>query len=190
MICGNQDLKFRVSKACDNCGIYKENEDYQVVSEEYAELKKQDEQELWAGFAELEAKTANVEHLVGFCFEYMPSMIEIIEPKQLKFSDVDVSHFLNDLQAKLHQVDMVAKQVKFENDQLKKTAGGLLKNYLYVLLSRNNLSSEQLSGLTGVNKEKLEDFLDKLIDENKVGLKDGVYFAKKDGDKNDGQEKS
>ena len=30
MICGNQDLEFRVSKACDNCGLYKENETYRI----------------------------------------------------------------------------------------------------------------------------------------------------------------
>lgn len=30
MICGNQDLKFQVSKTCDNCGIYKNNESYRL----------------------------------------------------------------------------------------------------------------------------------------------------------------
>ena len=151
---------------------------YEVISEEYADLKKQEEQELWAGFAELELKAAAIEDLISFCFDYMPSMIEILEPKELRYSDTDVSQFLNDLQAKLHQVDMVAKQIKFENDQLKKSMSGLLNNYILVLLSKGNLTSEQLSGLTGVNKDKLEDYLDKLIDAGKVDLKEGIYFAK------------
>ena len=38
----------------------KENEEYEVISEDYAELKKQEEQELWMGFAELEVKTAKI----------------------------------------------------------------------------------------------------------------------------------
>ena len=174
-----------VDKSLKNFVIkLKEDQDYEVITEDYAELKKQDESELWAGFAEMEVKTDKVDHLIKFCFDYMPSIIEVIEPKELKFSDMDVSHFLNDLQARLHQVDMVAKQVKFENDQLKKTTSGLLKNYLFVLLSKSNLSSEQLSKLTGVNKEKLEDFLDSLIDDGKVGLKEGIYFAKKEEGKN------
>jgi len=53
-----------------------------------------------------------------------------------------------------------------------------LNNYILVLLSKGNLTSEQLSGLTGVNKDKLEDYLDKLIDAGKVDLKEGIYFAK------------
>ena len=158
----------------------KADDNYEVVDEEYADIKKQEEQELWAAFAELEVKAGKIEELIRFCFDYMPSTIEVIEPKELKYSDMDVSHFLNDLQGRLHQVDMVAKQVKFEGDQIKKSMSGLLKNFLFILLSKGNLTSEQLSKLTGVHKEKLEDFLDKLIDEGKVDLKEDIYFIKKD----------
>ena len=158
----------------------KADDNYEVVDEEYADIKKEEEQELWAAFAELEVKAGKIEELIRFCFDYMPSTIEVIEPKELKYSDMDVSHFLNDLQGRLHQVDMVAKQVKFEGDQIKKSMSGLLKNFLFILLSKGNLTSEQLSKLTGVHKEKLEDFLDKLIDEGKVDLKEDIYFIKKD----------
>ena len=90
-----------VDKSLKNFVIkLKEDQDYEVITEDYAELKKQDESELWAGFAEMEVKTDKVDHLIKFCFDYMPSIIEVIEPKELKFSDMDVSHFLNDLQAR------------------------------------------------------------------------------------------
>ena len=160
-------------------GNLKKDEDFKVTSEDYAQIKKQDEQELWAGFAEIEASTNNIDNLVRFCFDYMPSMIEIIEPKELKLSETDLSHFLNSLQARLHNIDMVAKQVKFENDQLKRNMTGLLRNYLLVLLNNKSFSSEQLSKFTGVKQEKLEDYLDQLTDEGRVELKDGVYSAKK-----------
>ena len=63
-----------------------------------AEVKKQEGEELWACFAEIKFSTNKVENLVSFCFDYMPSIIEVIEPKELLFSEVEVSHFLNDLQ--------------------------------------------------------------------------------------------
>ena len=157
----------------------KKDEDFKVDSEDYAEIKKQDEQDLWAGFAEIEASTNNVDNLIRFCFDYMPSMIEIIEPKELKLTEMDVSHFLNSLQARLHNIDMIAKQVKFENNQLNKNMAGLLRNYLLVLLSSKGFDANQLSKLTGVNQDKLEDYLDKLIDEGRIELKDGIYSAKK-----------
>ena len=156
----------------------RQNERYEIISEEIAKIKKQDEQELWAIFSELEIKAEKIEDLVGFCFEYMPSLIEIITPKELTFSDVDISHFLSDMQAKLHQVDMVAKQVNIENQHLKQNLSGLLKNYIQILLNKGNLTGEQLSGLTGVTKDRLEDFLDQLIDERKIDLKEGIYFLK------------
>src|SRR3989344_575255 len=156
----------------------KNNKNYKVISQEIAEVKKQEGQELWVVFAELEVKTNQVDSLISFCFDYMPSVIEILEPRKLSLSDLEISQFLNDLQGKLHYVDMVAKQVKLENDYLKKNMGSLLRNYVLLLLSKQSLSSTQLSKLTGVDKDKLEDFLDQLIDKEKIDLKEGVYYLK------------
>ena len=158
----------------------KEDTHYVVLKEELADLKKHEENDLWMVFAELEVKTASLTSIIDFCFEYMPSLIEIIEPHELKISSMDVSSFLNDLQAKLHGVDMLAKQLKMENQILRQTTAALLGNYIIVLLRQNNLTSEQLSKLTGVKIDMLEDFLDKLIDEGKIDLKEGIYFLKEE----------
>ncbi len=158
----------------------KKSKNYEIVKEKYAQIQKQEKQELWSNFAELEIKTGKVEHLTSFCFEYMPSMIEVLEPEEISWSEQEFSVFLNDLQSRLHQIDLIAKQVKAENDQLKRNQASLLRNYIMVLLSHNNLTSEQLSQLIGVNKDKLEDYLDLLIDEDKIGLKEKIYFLKKE----------
>ncbi len=163
----------------------KKSKNYEVIKEKCAQIQKQEEQELWSNFAELEIKTGKVEHLTSFCFEYMPSMIEVLEPKEISWTEQEFSVFLNDLQSRLHQIDLIAKQVKIENDQLKRNQAGLLRNYIMVLLSHNNLTSEQLSQLMGVNKDKLEDYLDLLIDEGKIGLKEKIYFLKKEVARND-----
>ncbi len=158
----------------------KEDKRYHVVHEEYAEIKKQEKHDLWAGFAELELRAEKIEDLISFCFDYMPSLIEIIEPEELTLEDVDVSHFLNDLQARLHTVDMMAKQMKVENDLLQKSVTVLLRNYIIFLLKNGNFSSVQLSQFTGVAQDKLEDFLDQLIDEGKINLKEGIYYLPKE----------
>ena len=158
----------------------KTDKNFTLIKEEFAETNQQEEQGLWATFAELEVKTPSVDNLTGFCFDYMPSLLEVISPKEIRFTDANVSQFLNDLQAKLHQIDMIAKQLQVENSFLNKSLGGLLKNYVVVLLSKGDLTSKQLSGLTGINQDKLEDFLDQLIDEQKIDLNDGVYTLKKE----------
>ncbi|MEK6950215.1 MAG: hypothetical protein AABX13_00635 [Nanoarchaeota archaeon] len=157
----------------------KQDERYKITYEEFAETKPQENSELWVTFAELEIQVKSIPDITSFCLDYMPSVIEILEPAEVKLSENQMTNFFNDLQAKLHQVDMVAKQVKMENDILKKSTGSLLRNYVQVLLSQRNLTSPQLSGLTGVEQDKLEDFLDKLIDEGLVDMKEGIYFLKK-----------
>tara|TARA_Y100000310_G_scaffold338005_1_gene426522 strand:+ start:2806 stop:3375 length:570 start_codon:yes stop_codon:yes gene_type:complete len=157
----------------------KKSKEFEVISEDFAKIKKQEEEELWSTFAELEIWTDKIENLTGFCFDYMPSLIEVIEPTELRINDREFSSFLNDLQAKLHQVDMLAKQMKMENDYLKRNMGSLLKNYLTVLLSKGDLTSEQLGRLTGIKEDKLADFLDQLIDSGKVKLKEGIYSLEK-----------
>ncbi len=151
------------------------DEKFDVLNSEFAEIKKQDEQELWAGFAEVDVAAAKIEDLTTFCFEYMPSLLEIMSPKQMNLTDDDLSKVLTDLQAKLHTVDMVAKQVRMENDQLKHSLNALLQNYTLLLLSKQGLTSSQLSTLTGVHEERLADFLDSLIDAGKIDLKGETY---------------
>lgn len=152
----------------------KEDDKYKVKREESAEIKKQ-ESELWATFTELEMEVENIQDLISFCFDYMPSIVEILEPEKMTLTDKDISIFFNDLQARLHSVDMVAKQVKLENDSLGANMAKLLKNYLTVLLGKGDLTLEQLSRFTGVKEETLGDYLDKLLDESLVKLEKGVY---------------
>jgi len=156
----------------------KQDKRFKVQHEEYADVKKQEEQDLWATFAELEVKTEELQNLTIFCLDYMPSLIEIIEPGQLIITDIQFSEFLNDLQTKLHQIDILAKHVKIENDHLKRNLGGLLNNYIQVLLKHNNLSAVQLSQLTGASQDQLEDYLDQMMDAGKIDLKEGIYFLK------------
>ncbi len=156
----------------------KENTRYEVLKEDLAELKQHEQSELWMAFAELEIKTSGVADIIDFCFDYMPSFLEIIEPEELSLDSLTISSFLNDMQAKLHGVDMIAKQMKMENQLLNQSLARLLNNYIIVLLRDHNLSSEQLSKLTGMNIDVLEDYLDKMIDEGKVDLKEGIYFLK------------
>jgi len=157
----------------------KNDEKFKVLKEDFAEIKKQEDQELWADFAEVEVKTESMENLTRFCLNYMPSIIEVIEPQELTLSDTDLSVFLNDLQARLHQIDMVAKEAKIALDNSQINQVKLLKNYISVLLkTHKQLTSEQLSRLTGVAKDALEDYMDKLIDIGTIDLKGETYFYK------------
>lgn len=161
----------------------KKEKDLIIIEEHLAEIKKQETgaqekgllKELWSTFAELEILAKNPLTITYFCFDYMPSSIEIIEPQNLTFTASEASGFFNDLQARLHQLDMIAKQMKSQTLHLHQNIHNLLKNYLTVLLSKGELTSEQISKFTGLDPDTIEDFLDTLIDQKKVEMHGEKY---------------
>lgn len=160
-----------------------------VLEEEVAALKQlatgeQDEaqmKDIWTTFAEIEMMIEKFERLTTFCIMYMPASIEIIEPEHLHMTSNKFTAFFNDLQARLHQLDMVTKQTKTEVIFLRKTLNGLLKNYVYVLLKKQPLGADQLSMLTGVSQPIIEEFLDTLLEKGQVVM-DGELYKVKDNE--------
>ena len=167
--------KEHVEKAmADYIENIKKDTDLAVVKEEYSEPKEKDN--FWLMFVDMEIVFKGLPKLVRFCFEYMPSSIEILKPEALAVHNHEISGFLNDLQARLHNVDMAVKQLKNENIFLKRNMKTLLENSIKTLLSLGSLDIEKISRLTGVQKAELESFLDKIVEENKL-KKEGSNYS-------------
>lgn len=155
----------------------KKNQDYMVLKEDFAEAKEQET--MWSAFVELEIVFTDIKTLLPFCFDYMPSSIEVIRPDNLGIPSKDLSNFLNDLQGKLHHVDMVAKQLKAETVVLKKNLNTSLKNVILLVLGiKKTPDLEELSKFTGIKKEELIPFLDQLIKDEKIKKEEKGYSLK------------
>ncbi|MDP3766103.1 MAG: hypothetical protein Q8R04_06340 [Nanoarchaeota archaeon] len=151
----------------------KEDSELVVLNEDYSEIKEQGK--LWSKFVELDLVIKGTGKLISFCFEYMPSSIEVVKPDHLIMTNPELSNFLNDLQARLHNVDMIIKQLKAENDFLKYNMNAILHNAILICLKVSKLSMEQLSQITGVDKKELEAFVEKLLKENKIKKENDLY---------------
>ncbi len=101
--------------------------DTKLLSEKMFPAEKMGDKNLWSTFAELDMESKNVQTLTGFCFDFMPSSLEIIEPESFVLEHHVISDVLNDLLARLHQYDMVLKNVHAENMLLKKRLEGQKK---------------------------------------------------------------
>ncbi len=152
----------------------KQDSELIVLNEYNSEIK--DQGKLWTKFVELELLFKDSKKLISFCFEYMPSSIEVIKPDQMSFSSTELSNLINDLQARLHNVDMVVKKMKAENDFLKVNMNNIIQNSIIITLRLGNLSLDQLSQVTGIHKKELELYLEKLIEEKKI-KKDGELYS-------------
>ena len=151
----------------------KDDSDLVILNVDYSELKEQDK--LWSKFVELDLVIKGTSKLISFCFEYMPSSLEVLKPEHLIMANPELSNFLNDLQARLHNVDMVVKQLKSENDFLRHNMNALLHNAILICLKVSKLTIEQLSQVTGVDKKELGIFIDKLLKENKIKKEEEMY---------------
>ncbi|MBS3108311.1 hypothetical protein J4409_00400 [Candidatus Woesearchaeota archaeon] len=98
--------------------INRAKENFKLLSEKT--YKSEEVQGMWSTFAELEISFKDMEQLIIFCFEFMPSSIEVIEPVSFNLKCTDISNTLNDLLAKLHRYDMVVKNLTAENVILKR----------------------------------------------------------------------
>jgi len=75
--------------------------------------------EMWSTFSELDIGLEDATKLVGICFDYMPSSVEIIEPLKMNIETTMISELLNDLLARLHKTDMLLRNAIAENQLLK-----------------------------------------------------------------------
>ena len=151
----------------------KQDSELVILSEDYSEIKEQGK--LWSKFVELDLVIKGTLKLISFCFEYMPSSLEILKPEHLIMTNPELSNFLNDLQARLHGVDMIVKQLKAENDFLRQNMNAVLHNVILICLKVSKLTLEQLSQVTGVDRKELEIFLEKLLKENKIKKENDLY---------------
>ncbi len=149
------------------------NEKIVILRKYFAECREREG--MFGTFVEIEGYFKGISTLTGFCFDYMPASLEILAPSHITFSNVTTSQILNDIQAKLHALDLIAKKFANENDFLRQNTDLLLKNYITILLHDKRLSLEQLSTLTGIPQEGIKAYLESLVKQEKIKKIDNDY---------------
>jgi len=152
-------------------------EDLEVLKKDIADAKQH--QEYWATFAELEIIFKDMNILAQFCFEFMPSSIEIIAPEQMTVQNRQLTIILNNLQAKLHNVHAAAKHLQNENTVCKRNIQNILNNYISILLLKSEKTIKQLSKLTGLSEKNIEVVLNNLITQGKIKKQGDIYSLNK-----------
>lgn len=157
-----------------NSLIEKITAEFDLVSHEVEDLEEKDG--LYHTFIETELLFKDMEVLFQFCFDYMPSNVEILAPSKFILDSPRFSNIANDLLAKIHHMDDVLKHMQADNQLLKKSSTTLFKNMVLVALAPGPKGIEDLVKLTGIKKEQLEPLLEKMIGE-KLIKKEGTIYS-------------
>jgi len=89
-----------------------------LVEEKEKEGKKVDVEGLYSSFAEVEMELDNLDLIFLLVLNTLPSNIEILEPRELRLKNFNLSSVLSSLAIKLHKYDEVAKVLSLERGQL------------------------------------------------------------------------
>ncbi len=93
---------------------------FKCLSDKISESTKIEDKPFWSKFVEAELDFKDVDHITGFCLDFMPSSIEILEPSKFEFKKEIMENHWNDLIARLHQYDMMVKNLHAENTVIKR----------------------------------------------------------------------
>lgn len=126
-------------------------------------------------FAEVELLLKNVQELLKFSFEFMPSSIEIIEPEKIIIENNEFTNYLNDLQARILGLNAGLIQTRDQSALYVKNTAVLLRNFLVVVLARQPMTVEEIQPLMGVKTDDIKKILGVLIKEGKVKLVENKY---------------
>jgi hypothetical protein len=137
------------------------------------------EKDLFSVIAELEIKAKTAGDLMLFCYEYMPGSVEILEPGELIYKAHEFTGFINDIQSKLHKVDMLVKNLSAENQVITKNGTQLMKNIVLISLESGPRSLTEISKMCGMPEEHINKFVKIHIKENRIKEIDGKYALNK-----------
>ncbi len=106
-------------------GKLKEDKEIKLLKEKVFEAKPlEDKKPLFSTFCEIEIEAKEIDGLLGFCFDFLPSSVEIYDPAQLMLKAESANDMINELISKLHQYDMAFKNIYAQNILLKRKYEG------------------------------------------------------------------
>ena len=147
-----------------------------VLSEEFGEPE-ETKGKLWSTYADTEMLIGSLDKFIWLCINFMPANIEILAPKELTFKEKDLTNWLNDLLAKLHEISHTVRQTTVKNDAIVKTMNALIQNVV-LLAAENYHTPADISKNVGISEKELEPFFKSLVKNGKLEKKADKYFKK------------
>ncbi|MAG52484.1 MAG: hypothetical protein CMH62_00805 [Nanoarchaeota archaeon] len=92
-----------------------------VLHKEVAETKELEK--FFSTYVDLELKLDELDNLIDFCFDFLPSSVEILKPEKINMESHAFAEYMNDLLAKLHQHSMIIRNLHAENIAMKEKLG-------------------------------------------------------------------
>ena len=95
------------------------------------------EGEIFSTFAEIEIEAEGIMTILTIAFKYMPAHIEIIYPENFSLDNVDFNMIVNEILARIHNYDAIAKSALMNNQVLASKINELLQTQAQQSIDQN-----------------------------------------------------
>lgn len=141
------------------------NKDYKLEENEF--LQTEEKEGVFSAISEATITFQDISDLYGFCFDFMPSSVDIIEPEEMKITAREFNASLNDLLATLHNHDMFLKNSNAKLKIVTNNLTNLLSNFI-LHLTEKEIEMAELSKQLGIPEEHLKSFIEEMEKQNLI----------------------
>lgn len=130
---------------------------------------------LYSAISEIEAIFKNLETLTWLAINFSPASIEIIAPDDFDIPSRDITNWLNDLLANLHEVSGTMRAHKNSADHLTVAINQLIQNAVLLATRQGPKNAQEIGDAIGVGHEQLAPFLQRLREKGRLTENNGLY---------------
>lgn len=138
------------------------------VIEEALEEAIEHEDGMWSCFAECDLLFKDLETITWMSINFSPASIEVLEPEDLSVESRQMTAWLNDLLAQIHEISTNFRSQKAANEHLTVAMNQLIQNTILLSLRDGAKNPEDLERDTGIILEQLAPFLQHLVKKGKI----------------------
>ena len=130
---------------------------------------------LFGGYCEADILVKDFNKLSWLAFNFMPASIEIIEPAKLSIKDKELTDFISDLLAHLHENNTQLIQMNSLTQGLLRNMNAMVRNAILVSLLDGDKPAESIAKMIGVNPKDIEPVFEAMITEKTIEKKGSKY---------------
>ncbi len=112
-------------------------------------------------------------------FTFIPSSLEIIEPKKITLKDKELSDLFSDIITQLHNANTKMIQINSTNTTMLKSINALMRNTVLAALEHKDKTQAEIANAIGIKSEdikEIEPLLDAMITENTINKNGDKYY--------------
>jgi hypothetical protein len=145
--------------------IKAENDLYTLETE--IENAEQLEDDMFGVVGELELLIPSIDKISWLAINFSPASIEVIQPEKLLLEQKEITHWVNDYLAKLHEIGIIQKSMQSQQEGLIRNFNAMTRNAILLCMNEPR-DAEYISKKIGMTIEHAEKFLEALIKEKKI----------------------